>query len=65
MQQKYGCGATIDWECQKCGHQAMLALAGVHESENGCICVYSDDDEYVCPNCGPESPLEGTTVHMY
>ena len=65
MQQKYGCGATIDWECQKCGHQAMLASAGVHESENGCICVYSDDDEYVCPNCGPESPLEGTTAHMY
>ena len=55
----------MDWECQKCGHQATLASAGVHESENGCIRVYSDDDEYVCPNCGPESPPEGTTAHMH
>ena len=59
------CKRSMDWECQKCGHQATLASAGVHESENGYSGVYSDDDEYVCPNWGPESPPEGTTAHMH
>ena len=44
--------ARLNEFCQKCGYEAEgLYSAGVHDSESGCIKVYTDDDEFVCPIC--------------
>ena len=52
MEEKYGKGILLKEVCDTCGYEAEdLHSAGVHENENGCIRVYSEDDKFVCPRC--------------
>lgn len=51
LKEKYGDGEIVSETCRKCGYQADLCTAGTFESVNGCIKVYSEADEFICPVC--------------
>lgn len=58
MAEKYGQGNLFEKICEKCGFKAEgLYSAGVHESPSGVLRVYSDDQAFTCPTCGPEEEL--------
>ena len=51
MVQKYGEGSVIGKPCADCGYVVELESSGVHTTDNGCVKVYCEDDEFNCPNC--------------
>jgi len=52
---KYGVGEVFSKSCPSCSYVQELSSAGVHESDNGIIRVYTDDDEFICPKCSEKS----------
>ena len=51
LTQKYGQGETYLTKCETCNYEQIIQTAGVHVLTGGVIKVYSDDDEFVRPNC--------------
>ena len=53
MAQKYGEGSVIEKPCPDCGYVVELQSSGVHTTDNGCVKVYCEDDEFNCPIVAP------------
>jgi hypothetical protein len=49
---KYGEGKKLEKKCINCGTATKIRTSGVHISDNGCIGVFSDDDDFECSDCG-------------
>ena len=59
---KYGKGKSYEDTCPNCGAAVEgLQSAGVHDMGNGCIKVYSEADQFVCPKCS--QPSTGMCCH--
>ncbi|XP_044182251.1 uncharacterized protein LOC122963036 [Acropora millepora] len=60
---KYGKGKLQERVCPKCEYKSEIQTPGVYVLGNGCIKVYSEDDEFQCPRCGftedVDDPKEG------
>ncbi|CAH3024186.1 unnamed protein product, partial [Porites evermanni] len=56
------------WKCMVVVPQLIGSARSVATKQRWLRLVFtnqkmdSDDEEYVCPNCGPESPLEGVEL---
>ena len=46
MVQKYGEGSVIEKPCPDCGYVVELQSSEVHTTDNGCVKVYCEDDEF-------------------
>lgn len=51
LTQKYGQGESYLRKCATCNYEQIIQTAGVHVLTGGVIKVYTDDDEFACPNC--------------
>lgn len=51
LAKKYGEGSVIERPCPECGFIVELQSSGVHSNDNGCVTVYSQDDDFDCPRC--------------
>ena len=43
-------------KCNTCDYEKEVHSAGVHMSTDGSLKVYSEDDEFQCPNCSEDDP---------
>ena len=51
MRKKYGQGKVFEEICPRCGTTVEMKSLGLHETESGCLQMYSTDEEFVCPKC--------------
>ena len=54
--QKYGQGEVSIRKCETCNFKKIIHSSGVHHDEGGCVKVYSEEDEFSCPNCDEDEP---------
>ena len=54
--QKYGQGEVSIQKCETCNYEKIIHSSGVHHDEGGCVKVYSEEDEFSCPNCDEDEP---------
>ena len=52
-----GVGEIVRESCKKCGFEMDLSTADTHESDNGCVQVYAEADDFVFPMCSSEASL--------
>ena len=67
---KYGKGSTQIHKCQTCEYEEKIYSEGTRITEGGSVMVYAEQDDFVCPNCGPNAANEnydaaGKRVHEY
>ena len=55
--QKYGQGEVSIRKCETCNFEKIIHSGGVHH-DGGCVKLYSEEDEFSCPNCD-EDELKG------
>ena len=55
LKEKYGVGEIDRESCKKCGFEMDLSTAGTHKSDSGCVKVYAEADDFVCPMCSLDS----------
>ena len=55
LMEKYGEGSTHIHKCQKCEYEQNIYSEGTHVTEGGSLMVYAEEDEFICPNCGPST----------
>ena len=65
LKEKYGIGEIVRESCKKCGFKMDLSTAGTHESDNGCVKVYAEADDFVCPMCSSDSKSDQGALQLY
>ena len=56
--EKYGGGETFTRKCDTCDYEQEVRSEGVHVSNGGSIQVFSDEDEFSCPNCNTNRRIQ-------
>lgn len=51
LKRKYGEGENSIRKCETCDYEQVIYSGGVHETEDGCLRVYAEEDKFSCPNC--------------
>ena len=55
--QKYGQGEMVEALCMQCGYATEVLSAGVHQN-GGNIQVFAQEEEMLCPHCGPTDAMD-------
>ena len=58
--EKYGQGETCTRKCKTCDFEQEIRSGGVHMSEGGSVMVFSNEDEFSCPNCNSNTSNQAT-----
>lgn len=59
---KYGAGETSLFKCPTCDYEQEIRSSGVHISEGGSVSVFSEEDEFCCPNCVSKSDKQANKI---
>ncbi|CAB4039315.1 Hypothetical predicted protein, partial [Paramuricea clavata] len=60
--EKYGQGEVSVRKCETCEFEQTVRTAGAHvNGDEGSVMVFTDDDEFICPNCMMNTPAEKDT----